>query len=443
MNKNNSLYKIKEVANRIVQILRANGFEAYWVGGCVRDMLLGIEPQDIDIATNAPPEKIVNLFEKTITVGAKFGVVIVMTDSVQIEVATFRSDGVYLDSRHPVEVHFSTAQADAERRDFTINAMFYDPSEDKVIDFVNGRNDLKNHIIRGIGKPKHRFEEDALRMLRAIRFSIRFDFKIEENTWNALCELSNKINNISADRVREELIKIFTGPRAGESLRVLSECGLLKEVLPEIESMKGVNQPPNFHPEGDVFEHTVLAMNLLKNPSLTLAFGTLLHDVGKPITYEVDDRIRFNKHDKVGADVANLICKRLNFSNADRKKIAELIDRHMVFLNITDMKTSRLKRFFSHENFAEDFELHRVDCLASHKNLENYYFCKQKMEEFANEPIIPTPLINGKDLQELGYKPGPLFKEILNKSLDAQLEGKLSTREDAVEFVKQNFPIEK
>jgi tRNA nucleotidyltransferase/poly(A) polymerase len=431
----------EQVAHETVVRLREHGYEAYWVGGCVRNMLLGLPAEDIDIATNARPEATMQLFPRTIPVGVRFGVILVVQNDVQLEVATFRSDGMYLDYRHPQEVHFSTAREDALRRDFTMNALFYDPLEKRIIDFVGGEEDLKAGIIRGIGNPGERFREDALRMLRAIRFATRFGFTIEPTTWAALCESASLITQISADRIREELIKIFCGPKAGRALELMDQSGLLKEILPEVAQLKGIPQPPSFHPEGDVFTHTVVGMNLLDNPTPTLAFGFLLHDVGKFPTYEEADRARFNYHDKVGAEIADGICRRLNFSSADRNKIVELVERHMKFLHIREMRQAKLKRFLASPTIAEDLELHRIDCLASHADLENYNFCKEKLEEFAREEeeLIPPPLITGDDLIDAGYKPGPLFKEILNTVAEHQLEGTFKSKRQALNFVKRKY----
>ncbi len=433
----------ERVAHDIVVRLREHGYEAYWVGGCVRNMLLGLPPEDIDIATNARPEETMQLFSKTIPVGVRFGVILVVQEDVQLEVATFRSDGVYLNYRHPQEVHFSTAGEDAVRRDFTINALFYDPLEKKVIDFVRGEQDLKAGIIRGIGNPADRIREDALRMLRAIRFSTRFGFTLEPTTWAALCEAAPLITRISADRIREELVKILCGPQAGRGIELMEQSGLLREILPEVAQLKGIPQPPSFHPEGDVLTHTVLGMNLLENASPTLAFGLLLHDVGKFPTYEEADRIRFNLHDKVGAEIADTICRRLNFSNADRSQIVQLVERHMKFLHIRDMRQAKLRRFLASPTIEEDLELHRIDCLTSHADLENYDFCREKLEEFSREEeeLIPPPLITGDDLIAEGYQPGPQFKEILNTVAEAQLEGTLKSKEEALKFVRQKYPL--
>lgn len=445
MKKRNDIEKLKEVALQIVKRLKDNGYVAYWVGGCVRNMLMGIPPDDIDVATNALPEDIMRLFPHTVSVGAQFGVVIVIQEGVAIEVATFRSDEGYQDYRHPESVKFTTDKEDALRRDFTINALFYDPIKDIIIDYVGGQKDIQQRIIRAVGEPERRFQEDALRMLRAIRFASRFNFSIEPATWNAILKHKSLIQKISVDRIREELIKMFTSPGAGNALRLLDKAGLLVEILPEVADMKGIPQPKEFHPEGDVFEHTARALDYLNNPSPTLAFGVLLHDVGKPKTIRYDTRIRFDTHDKVGAVIADNICRRLNFSNRDRNWIVSLVARHMYFLNVQQMRPSTLRKFLGSETFEEDLELHRVDCLASHKDLSNYEFCRKKLEEFRQQKkeIIPPPLITGKDLIQAGYTPGPIFRQILDAVAELQLEGTLKTKEDALEWVKEHFPIKK
>jgi len=326
----------------------------------------------------------------------------------------------------------------------TINSLFWDPITGELLDFVGGRKDIESGIIRGIGEPCERFREDALRLIRAVRFAARFAFKIEEKTWRAICKNAALIKSISPDRIREELIKIFTGPNRGVSLELLECSGLLREILPEVQALKGVPQPEAFHPEGDCFEHTKLALEWLRNPSATLAMGCLLHDVGKPLTYEEADRIRFNAHNRVGEQIASKICRRLNCSNVHTRAIKDLVARHMHFLTVRDMKTSTLKKFLSHPNIAEDLELHRADCLASHGDLTNYHFCLEKLTEFQSEKkdIIPPPLINGNDLINAGYKPGPIFKKILTRVQEAQLESEIKTADDALALALREFPPE-
>lgn len=429
-------------ALRIVRKLKKSGYKAYFVGGCIRNKIMNLPLEDIDIATDAVPDKVMRLFPRTLSVGAHFGVILVLDKEIKTEVATFRSDGVYLDNRHPSEVHFSDPEKDALRRDFTINALFWDPTTGEVLDYVKGQKDIQNRIIRSIGRPDERFSEDALRLLRAIRFTARFQFSIEEKTWQAIKRNCHLIQSISADRIREELIKIFTGPNRGASLDLLERSGLLKEILPEAQALKDVLQPEAFHPEGDCYEHTRLALEWLRNPTPTLAFGCLLHDIGKPPTFNEADRIRFNGHNKVGEKMADQICRRLKFSNADRKAIVDLVGRHMHFLSVPDMKTSTLKKFLSHPNIEEDLELHRADCLASHGDFSNYTLCTEKLKEFRSQikEIIPPPILTGEDLKDAGYKPGPVFKKILNCIQEAQLEGEISTKEEALDLVKKEFP---
>ena len=427
----------------IVRKLKKAGFTALWVGGCVRNKIMNIPSEDIDIATDAQPDEIMRLFPRTISVGAKFGVIVVLEKDVPTEVATFRSDGVYLDNRHPTRVHFSDARADAKRRDFTMNALFWDPISGEILDYVRGRKDIQDRVIRAIGKADDRFQEDALRLIRAIRFAARFAFRIEKKTWSAIRKNCGLIRAISQERIREELVKIFTGPNRGAGLELLERSGLLQEILPEVKALKGVPQPEAFHPEGDCFKHTRLALEWLREPSPTLAMGCLLHDIGKPPTFERTDRIRFNNHTKVGEKMAGEVCRRLKFSNADRKAIMDLVGRHMHFLSLPQMRLSTLKKFLSHPNIEEDLELHRADCLASHGDLSNYDFCRDKLKEFSQEKkeIIPPPLLTGRELIHAEYKPGPLFKKILARVQEAQLEGEIKTPEEALALVQSEFPL--
>ncbi len=432
--------KIK--AEEIVKTLSDAGFKTCWAGGCVRDMVMGLEPQDYDIATEARPDQVMKLFKKTIPVGARFGVVKVLYDEFEFEVATFRSDGKYIDGRHPEEVHFSSEKEDAFRRDFTINGMFYDPVQGKIIDYVNGQVDIKNNIIRTINNPKDRFSEDRLRLIRAVRFAARFQYEIETNTYNAIKELAGTILQISAERIRDELLKMITGLYPAESIMLLDEVGLLEVILPEVVAMKGVKQPEEFHPEGDVWEHTMIMLRKMSNPSPSLAMGVLFHDVGKPSTFTIEDRIRFNNHCEVGARMTEEIGERLRLSNKQVENISELVLHHLRFKDVQKMRESKLKRFLRLPNFADHLELHRLDCLASHGNLINWEFCKQKLSELKPEEIKPKPLINGHDLIAIGYKAGPAFREILTAVEDALLEGQIKTHDNAVKFVQDKFPLE-
>ena len=425
-----------------VDRLRAAGHLAYFAGGCVRDLVRGQAPKDIDIATNARPEEVQKIFHRTYAVGAHFGVIVVLEGGRQFEVATFRADGVYLDGRHPAAVRFSSPEEDARRRDFTINGMFFDPPNDAVIDFVGGRQDLQARLVRAIGDPAQRFAEDRLRLLRAVRFATVLDFEIEASTWQAIVRAAGTIGEISAERIREELVRIFLSPQRVRGWDLLETSGLMKQILPELEAMKGCQQPPQFHPEGDVFQHTRLMLHLLpEEVSLPLVLSVLFHDIGKPPTATVDEegRIRFNGHDRIGAEMTEALMQRLRFSRAEIDATVEAVRQHMVFKDVPNMRVARLKRFMARPTFADELELHRVDCKSSHGMLDNYEFLQRKQEEFANEPIIPPPLVRGDDLIALGMKPGPRFGEILEAVETRQLEGTLRDHEEALAFVKQEY----
>ncbi|MEO7167497.1 MAG: CCA tRNA nucleotidyltransferase [Spartobacteria bacterium] len=433
---------METTARSLAERLRAAGHIAYFAGGCVRDLLRGKIPKDIDIATNARPEEVQKLFTRTYAVGAHFGVIVVLENGFQFEVATFRSDGAYLDGRRPTEVHFSSAEEDARRRDFTINGLFFDPPNDAVIDFVGGREDLAAKIIRAIGEPAQRFAEDRLRLLRAVRFATTLEFEIEPATWAAIVSAAPTIREISAERLREELVRIFLSPHRTRGWDLLDASGLMREVLPELEAMKGCEQPPQFHPEGDVFKHTRLMLGLLPNEiSLPLVLSVLFHDIGKPPTASVDEagRIRFNGHDRVGAEMTEALMQRLRFSRAEIDATVEAVRQHMVFKDVPNMRVAKLKRFMARATFPDELELHRVDCQSSHGMLDNYEFLQRKREEFANEPIIPPPLVKGDDLIALGMKPGPRFSEILEAVETRQLEGELRDRAEALAWVRQEY----
>jgi poly(A) polymerase len=443
-------------AIHIIRELRRHGYQAYLAGGCVRDTLLGLDPTDYDVTTDATPHQVMRIFPETYAVGAQFGVVLVPIpkDSEReivppehphaIEVATFRSDGAYSDGRHPDHVQYSKApEEDVKRRDFTINGLLMDPLDgDRVLDFVGGRADLAAGIVRAIGDPEKRFQEDKLRMLRAVRFGARFGYAIDPQTLAAIRALAQDIHQVSRERVRDELTKMLTEGHARQAFELLGSTRLLKEVLPEIERMHGVEQPPQFHPEGDVWVHTMMLLEQLPaNVSRTLAWGALLHDVGKPPTFRVaPDRIRFDGHVEVGVKMAHEICRRLNFSNEDSEQIEALVANHMRFADVERMKDSTLKRFLRLPKFDEHLEMHRMDCLASHRQLSLYNFVSEKMRNTPPEEIRPELLITGQDLIALGYEPGPRFKTILSAVEDAQLEGTLRGREDAIELVRNEFP---
>jgi poly(A) polymerase len=438
---------MKSFAISIIRTLREHGHQAYLVGGCVRDLLLGRDPADYDVATDATPEEVMRIFPETYSVGAQFGVVLVpepSSNDATVEVATFRSDISYSDGRHPDEVRFTKdPREDVQRRDFTINGLLLDPVKNEVLDFVGGQGDLRAKIIRAIGEPERRFGEDKLRLLRAVRFAARFGYTIEPATFSAIQKLAPQIHQVSRERVRDELTRMLTEGHARQAFLLLDETGLLGEVLPEIEVMKGVQQPPQFHPEGDVFIHTLLLLEKLPHPCPeTLAWGALLHDVGKPPTFRVaPDRIRFDDHVKVGVKMAEEICRRLRFSNHDTEQILALVDNHMRFAQVMQMNQSTLKKFLRMPRFEEHLELHRADCLASHGILASYEFVRQKLRETPPADMRPAPLISGGDLIAAGYAPGPQFKEILAAVEDGQLEGRLSSREEALEYVGRNFPV--
>jgi len=490
----------RAAAIEIVRTLRQAGHQAYLAGGCVRDLVLGHEPADYDVATDATPDQVMRTFAQSYAVGAQFGVVLVPADGVipsqassppqttgrdvarnvseapqskdaerdvtsyvsteagedrgqlfttersgkaaVIEVATFRSDIGYSDGRHPDQVRYTRSpQEDVQRRDFTINGLLYDPVEDRVLDYVGGLADIRRGVVQTIGNPEQRFGEDKLRMLRAVRFAARFGYSIEPGTFSAIQRLAPQIGQVSCERIREELTKMLTEGHARRAFELLDESGLLRQVLPEISAMKGVEQPPQFHPEGDVWVHTLLLLEQLPQPCpKILAWGALLHDVGKPPTFRVaPDRIRFDEHVSVGVRMAEEICRRLRFSNDDTEQIAALVANHMRFADALKMKESTLKRFLRLPRFPEHLELHRIDCLSSHGDLTLYNFVKQRFDSTPADQVRPRPLLTGHDLIRAGYKPGPEFKEILAAVEDAQLEGRLETREEAMNYVRAQF----
>jgi poly(A) polymerase len=470
-----TMTSLQQHATRIVHTLRERGHQAYFAGGCVRDLLLGREPADYDVATDATPRQVMQIFPQTYAVGEQFGVVLVPFEAETakaettkdtkehevgptrqssppstrkaVEVATFRSDIGYSDGRHPDGVRFTKdPREDAERRDFTINGMMLDPATNEILDFVGGRADLAAGVIRAIGDAERRFEEDKLRMLRGVRFAARFDYQLEPATLVAMQKLAGKIHQVSFERVREELTKMLTEGHARRAFELLDLSGLLREVLPEITAMKGVEQPPQFHPEGDVFIHTLLLLEKLQpdasgSISKTLAWGALLHDVGKPPTFRVaPDRIRFDGHVDVGVKMAAEILRRLRFSNYETQQILALVANHMRFADVQRMKQSTLKKFLRMPAFDEHLELHRIDCLSSHGHLDLYEYSREQLHSMPPEEIRPKPLISGRDLMAAGYQPGPLFKEILTAVEDAQLEGRLASPEAAIEFVRREFP---
>lgn len=428
-----------KMAFEIAARLQEAGHTAYFAGGCVRDFLMQKVPQDFDIATSALPEDVEKLFPHTVPVGRQFGVMLVVKgDNQHFEVATFRTEGGYQDGRHPTRVDFSGPGEDARRRDFTINGLFYDPFEKKVLDFVGGQEDLKLKVIRAIGDPAHRFEEDKLRLLRAVRFAAALGFEIEPLTWKAVCQKAAEIAVVSPERIRDELVKMLVRPGAARGYTLLSESGLMRAILPEVEAMKGVEQPPQHHPEGDVFVHTRLLLEKLKDPTPTLALAALFHDVAKPPTYAVrDGKITFYEHAPLGARMTREIMRRLRFSNDSIDRVAEAVENHMTFKDAPKMREGKLRRFISRDNFSEELELHRIDCLSSHGSLDNYRFLKEKIEQLSREELKPAPLLNGHDLLAMGLKPGPRVREILDEAYTLQLEGSFAGRDAVLAWARE------
>jgi tRNA nucleotidyltransferase/poly(A) polymerase len=429
-------------ARLIVERLRARGFEALYAGGCVRDQLLGLTPHDYDVATNARPEQVEALFPRTVPVGVQFGVIIVLEQGAEIQVATFRGDGTYHDGRHPESVRFTDAEGDSRRRDFTVNGLFFDPIEERILDFVEGRRDLELRLLRAIGDPSERFAEDKLRLLRAVRFATTLGFEIDPDTWREILVWSPEIHAVSAERIRDELVKILLSPNRVRGFDLLDKSGLLRQVLPEMDALKGCDQPPEFHPEGDVFVHTRLMLSMLApDASLPLVLSVLFHDIGKPATRAVDEtgRIRFNGHEGVSAGMTLRLLQRLRFRNEVIDAVIPAVRLHMSFKDVPNMRVATLKRMMARPTFEEELELHRVDCLASHGMLDNHAMLIAKREEFGREPLIPEPLITGHDLIALGMKPGPEFAEVLMSVQTRQMEGTLNTREEALEWIKSTL----
>jgi poly(A) polymerase len=427
-------------ARDIVAQLQRAGHTAYLAGGCVRDHLLGVEAKDDDIATSARPEEVQRLFPRvTNLTGKSFGVLRVMVEEEFFEVATFRQDGPYQDGRHPESVRFATAQEDAQRRDFTINGLFFDPVADRLIDYVGGEADLRAGIVCAIGNPADRFAEDHLRLLRAIRFATRLIFKIEPKTWEAIRAEASMIRTVSAERIRDELNKIFTASKPELGLDLLDQSGLLAEVLPDIAAMHGVEQPPQYHPEGDVYEHVRLMLTKIEQPNLDLALGVLFHDVGKKPTAKMDEngRIRFNEHESVGAGMAEQIMTGLRYDNKSIETVKELVQHHMQFKDVPKMRPSTLKRMMARPTFPLELELHRIDCASSHGDLTHYDYLKHQLETMSAEQIDPPQLISGRDLLAMGLRPGKEVGKILEAVRVAQLEGAVETRDDALRLARK------
>jgi poly(A) polymerase len=429
------------LAVEIIRYLHENGHQAFLVGGCVRDRLMGNIPQDYDVATDALPDQITTYFPQSERVGAQFGVVLVRgKEGAQVEVATFRSDGLYTDGRRPDRVEFETdPRQDVLRRDFTINALLENPIDGEVIDFVGGGQDLAKGIVRAIGDPERRFREDHLRMLRAVRFAARLEFTIDPLTMAAIRKLALQVRSVSAERIRDELVRILTEGHPRRGVELLDESGLLEIVLPEVKRLQGVEQPPEYHPEGDVWTHTLTMLDMLDRPSRTLALGVLLHDIGKPATFRVAERIRFDGHVEAGVEIACRILERLKFSRAETEQVLALIDNHMKFKDVLQMRKSTLKRFMRLPCFDEHLELHRIDCLASHGNLDNWEFVKERLEETPQEDLHPARLLTGRDLIAAGFRPGPKFGRALEEVETAQLEGQITTREQALALARKSL----
>ena len=435
-----------EVASGIARRLREAGYEALFAGGCVRDRLLQREPKDYDVATNATPAQVLGLFPKSNEVGAHFGVMLVKQHGHVIEIATFRTDGSYSDGRRPDHVVFATAEEDAQRRDFTVNGLFEDPESGAIIDFVGGRDDLSAGQIRAIGDASQRFQEDSLRLMRAIRFASSLGFSIEEKTWAAICEHAPLLARISPERIREELSRMLVHPSRARSFQLLTDSGLFVHFWPEVMALIGCEQPPEWHPEGDVFVHTRIMLELLEpDAPLELVLAVMLHDIAKPPTRTIDDdaggRIRFNGHDALGAQMAAEMLRRLRYSNDVIDAVVPMVARHMQFMHVQQMRTAKLKRFMASPTFTQELELHRVDCKSSNGFTDNLEYLIDKREEFSNEPLIPAPLVTGRDLINAGFKPGPLFREILETIQIEQLEGRLQTREQGLAFFQEHWPV--
>jgi poly(A) polymerase len=430
----------KEKALSIARRLRDAGYESYLAGGCVRDMLMDKEPRDYDITTSARPDDVAKLFSETIPVGAQFGVILVIVDGAAFEVASFRHDGPYLDGRHPSHVRYGSLREDVLRRDFTINGMVYDPVRDCVIDLVNGRQDLEARIVRAIGEARARFEEDRLRMIRAVRFAASLNFAIEGHTLAAIRELAATATLVSWERIGDEITRILTEGGARRGFELLDQTGLLEVLLPEIAAMKGVEQSPDYHPEGDVFTHTLLLLGQLDAPTETLAYGCLLHDVAKPVCARKEgERITFYGHMERGAEMAEAILQRLKRSRDTWERVAYLVRSHLRHTQAPAMRLSTLKRFLGEDAIGELLELTRIDARAANGDLSHYEFCKAKLAELKEEEIHPEPLVRGRDLIALGLTPGPIFGQILAQVEEAQLGGELHNREQAIAWIKERF----
>ena len=438
---------MRETAIDVVRKLQNAGFEAYFAGGCVRDQLMGQKPKDYDVATNALPNQVRKVFQGSLGVGAHFGVMLVKQDGYTIEIATFRTDGKYKNGRRPESVTFATMEKDAQRRDFTINGMFYDPLAEKLFDYVGGKDDISSKVIQCIGDPEERFNEDHLRLLRAIRFATRLRFSLQKGTFDAIQNAAPCISCISPERIRDELDRIWSDPNRLRGFDLLVKSGLMAEILPEILELQGCEQPPQWHPEGDVFVHTRMMLALLEpTASLPLVLSVLFHDIAKPATQtfdEADGRIRFNGHDQVGAEMTEGILRRLRYSNEVIQATCKSVANHMKFKDVRKMRKSKLKRFMATKDFTNELELHRIDCLCSNGLLDNYTYLQEQLITSKEAPIIPPRLVTGSDLIALGWSPGPLIGKMLTEIQTQQLEGNLTTKEDGLAWAKKLYPIGK
>jgi poly(A) polymerase len=436
---------LRATAAEMARRLQSAGHVAYFAGGCVRDELLGRKPHDYDIATDATPPEVLRLFPRAQFVGAHFGVVVVPEGGEMFEIATFRTDGSYRDGRRPETVTFATPREDAQRRDFTVNGMFLDPGDGRVIDYVGGQEDLRARVLRAIGDPVQRFREDRLRLMRAVRFAAALDYQVEESTWAALGAEAGSLREISVERVRDELVRILLHRSRLRGFDLLDESGLLRVILPEMEAMKGCSQPPEYHPEGDVWTHTRLMLSLLPEEApLPLVLSVLLHDAGKPATRSVDPaegRIRFNGHDRVGAGMAESILTRLKFPNQIISAVVTAVANHMKFMHVREMRPAKVRRWLAEPGFADELELHRVDCLGSNGLLDNWEFMRTKLTESAEARALPPWLVNGRDLLAAGYASGPRMAAVLRDVHDAQLEGQVGTKEEAMAWVMARHPV--
>jgi poly(A) polymerase len=434
---------LRHIAAEIVRRLQDAGFTAFWVGGCVRDFLLDRKPEDYDIATSALPEQIEKLFKRTIAVGRKFGVMVVVENKQPFQVATFRAEADYRDGRHPEQVTFGDARADARRRDFTVNGLFYDPIRKELHDWVGGEADLRAKLIRTIGSPAERFAEDHLRLLRAVRFAAQLDFEIEQKTFGAIKTSGAKINSISAERVRDELIKLFRAPHAARGLDLLRESGLLEILLPELAATISCEQSPDFHPEGTVFNHLRLMLGTLPAAAdPLLPWAVLLHDIAKPVTATRDPEtgnIHFYEHEKIGADMARQILERLRFPRKQIETVASVVRRHMQFKDAPQMRKATLRRLLLRPTFPLELELHRLDCLGSHRRLDIYHFLVEQARQLELQPEIRPPLLTGDDLIALGMKPGRTLGRLLAELREKQLQDELKTPAEARAWVRQRL----